>query len=258
MDKKVSRKIKRRRKRILINRCIIVILFLAFFGGIIFGSVKLLDVIFSVNDIYVVSNELYDKEELVNASGITKGENLLFLDTSKAESKICKNLAYVESAKVTKKFLSKVEIEAQIARARFLVSVEDSYLVLSKNHKFLEKKDQPSQEAPSIVGLEFSISEESKEISYKDPEMKEIIDLILNSVEKNHLLNVRQIDLSDKNNIKINFDDRVNIVLGNKNDMDYKILTAHELVNSKIRQGEKGTLDLSKLPESNRSYFSLD
>lgn len=257
MDKRKIRKIKKRRRKIFINRCIIIFSFLAVVGFVIFGFVKLVGGVFAINDIYVGSNAMYDKEAILEAAGVSKGESLLFLDTSAVESRICKKLPYIQSAKVKKKFPKKLEVETELTEAKFSLFSEDSYFLSSKEHKFLEKKEDLTAEIANIIGVEFSVSEKG-EIIYKDSGIKEIIDLLINSLEKNHLANVKQIDLSDKNSIKLNYDGRINIILGSKNDIDYKILTAHELITNKIKPEEKGSLDLSELSRTNRSYFTQE
>ena len=107
------------------------------------------------------------------------------------------------------------------------------------------------------MGAKFSVSEEN-EIIFEDKDDKKIIDEALNSFEVNSLYGLKQLDISDKNNITANYAGRVTINFGGKRDFDYKALTAHELLTKKIREEENGTLDLSKLGENNRSYFTLE
>ena len=245
------------RRKKLIGRGIIIIVPVMVASLAVFGVSKLLGVIFAVSDIYATGSVYYDKEEIAEASGIKKGDNLIFLDTQTAEKKICCELPYVESAKVIKSMPNSVKIETQIAKLRASLVNNGEYFLINKDFKILEKKLEPTPEIIDVTGAKFSISE-ANEIIFEDKDDKKIIDEALNSFETNSLYGLKQLDISDKNNITANYDGRVTINFGGKRDLDYKALTAHELLTKKIREEENGTLDLSKLGENNRSYFTLE
>lgn len=245
------------RRKKLIGRGIIIIVPVMVVSLAVFGVSKLLGAIFAVSDIYATGSVYYDKEEIAEASGIKKGDNLIFLDTQTAEKKICCELPYVESAKVIKSMPNSVKIETQIAKPRASLLNNGEYFLINKDFKILEKKSEQTPEIIDVTGAKFSVSEEN-EIIFEDKDDKKIIDEALNSFETNSLYGLRQLDISDKNNITANYAGRVTINFGGKRDLDYKALTAHELLTKKIREEESGTLDLSKLGENNRSYFTLE
>lgn len=256
MKKRRLNKAKMRRKR-WIGRGIIIVVPLAVVSLASFGVSKLLGAIFAVRDIYATGSVYYDKEEIAEASGIKKGDNLMFLDTQASEKKICRELPYIESAKVTKSMPNGVKIETQIAKPRASLVSNNEYFLVNKDFKVLEKKSEPTPEVIDITGANFSISEEN-EIIFEDKDDKKIIDGALNSFEVNSLYGLKSLDISDKNNIGANYAGRVKINFGGKRDFDYKALTAHELLKGKIREEESGVLDLSKLGENNRSYFTVE
>jgi hypothetical protein len=56
----------------------------------------------------------------------------------------------------------------------------------------------------------------------------------------------------------INYDNRLKIEIGADEDLNYKVITAKEIIMNKIGSSEKGTLDLKNLKKENRSYFTSE
>lgn len=248
---------KRKRRKLIINRSIIIFVCLILIGLVAFGAWWLLGFIFSVKEINAESTTKYDSNTIISVSGIEIGDNLCFLNTRKSENKICRDLPYVESAEVKKLLPNKVQINTTLAEPKFCVLYGEKYILVSQKSKLLEERDDISSELPLITGLNFSISE-NNELIYEQKDLGETLISILSSFEDNKLFAISSIDFSDINNISVNYDDRINILLGNNNDIEYKLLTAHEIILNKIKSNESGVLDLSTLIDDNRSYFIPD
>lgn len=264
MDKKTERinaikKLveKRKRQKLIINRSIIIFGFLILIGSVIFGIWWLLGFIFSVKEINTESTIKYDSSTIISVSGIEIGDNLCFLNSGKSENKICRELPYIESAKVKKILPNKIQIETTLAEPKFCILYGEKYLLISQESKVLEERDDIPSELPLIIGLNFSVSE-NKKLVYEQGELKNTLTSIFSSFEDNKLFAITSIDFSEIENISVNYDNRIKILLGNNNDIDYKLLTAHEIILNKIKNDESGVLDLSKLINDNRSYFIPD
>ena len=93
---------------------------------------------------------------------------------------------------------------------------------------------------------------------YEDPDIKNIIHEISDACESKNLNLIKSIDISDKNNIILNYDNRINILFGDYKDIEYKILTISEIILNRINNTETGTLDTRELTETNRSYFNVE
>lgn len=254
-DSRKKKAAKRRRRKMILNRIAIILFLLTLIGAVGFGIFKLISSVFAIKNIYAQNTVYYDKEDIIQASGINNGDNLLFLNTSDIEFKIYKKLPYISSSKVIKLFPDKIKIETKTSSPMYAICHENVYFFFDSNHKFLENKEQMIPEIPVVKGINFSVSEDDSKAIYEDSELEEIILIVINAF-KNNLLSLEEIDLSDKNNIIALYDNRIKIILGSKEDIDYKVLTAHELISGKIGSEEKGSLDLSKLKENNKSYFT--
>ncbi len=262
--KSIVKKRKRKRKSIKLQkvklwfkRIFLVLFGLATVTGVIFGIVFLLSRFFSVNSISVNENEKYSSSEVIDAGDLHVGENLVFLNTKSSEEKIYKSLTYIDEVSVRKKFPNKIEVSVGIAEPKYSVKSGEEYWVISSKNKILEKSPEPSSELINISGTEI-VDNKFGKAEYKNLESKKLVEEILVAFESKELKSVKEIDISDLQNIHVNYDNRININLGDKEDIDYKVLTAKEIINNKISISEKGILNLKDLKDENRTYFTAN
>ncbi len=250
-----KRNFKRRQKRkLFLRRCFISITFLAILGAIIYGLVALIGSIFCVKEIVVEGNSLYSDTEVLEVSAIHQGDGLLFLNTSKSEKNLYKCFPYIDNVNIQKQFPSRININIETAERTFSIRKDDVYYVFSAKGKLLEKTEELPSETIELRVPDFEIDENGK-IDYKDDELKELADGVRNEFLSSGIGNIRIIDLTNKGNIVVNYDDRVSIIIGSSEDLHYKVVTAKEIISNKINQFEKGELDLRRLSKENKSYF---
>ena len=106
IERKNSGKRMRRRKRNMNLYAFVVLAIVA--AGVVSASLTFL---FTVDNIVISGeSETYTYMEIINASGINAGDNLIRLNTKEAENRILDNMLYVETADITKDFPSTVKI----------------------------------------------------------------------------------------------------------------------------------------------------
>ena len=131
VERQNSRKRIRRRKRMM-NVYGLVVLLLVLTAGITISYTFL----FNINEIRVAGqSDMYSAEEIVAASGINKGDNLLRLDCEKSEQMILDSLLYVETAKVNRDFPSSLDITVTKCIPAFNVNYGEGTLLVSKKGK---------------------------------------------------------------------------------------------------------------------------
>ena len=257
-----KQKIRKSRKKSIL-RMLFLKRFALVFGGLVFlfsvffGAYLLLSKIFAVKSIEVLGSNIYSEQEIISAGELHTGESFLFLSSRNAENKIYKSLVNIDSVKISKKFPNKIKVDVEDAFPKYYIKEGEEYLVLSEKNKLLEKTSEPPTFLIGIIGLEFSILETGK-IEYKNKDYEKLLHEILDSCKDKNLDEINSVDISDIQNITVNYDRRIKMNLGDKEDIDYKILTAKEILNNKISKFEKGTLNLKNLRSENRSYFTYE
>lgn len=245
---------KRQKRKLFLKRCFIIIMFFAILGAIIYGLTALIGSIFCVKEIVVEGNSLYSDTEILDASGIHQGEGLLFLNTSESEKNLYKSFPYIDNVSIQKQFPSGINISIETAERTFSIWKDDVYYIFSAKGKLIEKTSEPPSETIELRVPDFEVDENGK-IDYKDDELKELVTEIRNEFLISGIGNIRIIDLTNKGNIVVNYDDRVSIIIGSSEDLHYKVVTAKEIISNKINRLEKGELDLRHLTKENKSYF---
>ncbi len=256
-SKELAKGLKRRKNRFKTwrNRILIILGFLVVLSSAILSVFWILNNFFAVKDIYAKSNIKYDSQDLIDVSGIKKEDSLCFINTAACEMRLCEKLPYIDEAKVIKVFPSKIKIEVSLSEPEFSLAFDNENLLISKKDKILEKKDDLTPEIPNIRGLKILRSQAGRAI-YEDPSRKDIAAKIIYAFRSKNLSQIIEVDVNDVNDIILNYDDRVKILFGGAQDIEYKVLTANEIILSKIRSSEKGTLDLRSLKQNKRSYFT--
>lgn len=248
---KNKKKIKKKRRMKL---DIILYLFLVIFSLLFITAAFTL--FFKIDNIYVVGYDEYDTQNIINLSGIKRGSNLLLFDKSAAQKIIHKSLPYAEHVEIKKKLPSSIEINIKKAEKSFSVNSQDQFLIISSCGRILEETEDVHENILIIKGMELLSYNIGDYIQYKNLQVENTLNKIKESINSINFLGVTLIDVSNLNEIILNYENRVDIKIGNSDDIAYKILTAKEILESKIGKLEKGTLNVSGIKYDNKSYFT--
>lgn len=100
-------------------------------------------VFFNVETISVTGESNYTAQEIIEASGIKAGDNLVRTSTEKCADRIESRLAYIENAKITRSFPGTliINVEPSVPAANFLC--DNHILLISRGGKVLEEISEP-------------------------------------------------------------------------------------------------------------------
>ena len=109
-------------------------------------------VFFRVNELEVSGNVRYTAEEIVEASGIVTGDNLIILSRSRVSAAICTKLPYVENVSVKKVLPDRLVLRVSERVAAASVESSEGRWLISAQGKLLEE-DTGAVRAMIISGL---------------------------------------------------------------------------------------------------------
>lgn len=234
-----SKRMRRRKHKMNLYGLIVILLVLTV--GIIISYTFL----FNINEIRVSGeSDQYTAEEIVIASGISKGDNLLRLNTSKSEQNILDNLLYVETVSIDRNFPSSLEINVTKCIPAYNVSYDMGTLLVSKKGKILADNGFITEGLPIIYGYEPSVTTPGKMIESSDKQKSEaFMEIIenLNSAEENI---VSSVDMSDKYSIIVNYSNGIIFKMGNWTDIEYKLNMAWDVMNNEYVEGKTGYITM--------------
>lgn len=212
-------------------------------------------VFFRVNSVEVVGNVRYTAQEIIEASGIQMGDNLVGLSRSRVSVAIRTQLPYVESVAVQKILPDGVVLKVTERVAAASVDSAEGRWLMSSQGKLLEK-DNGTIRAIQITGLTavgpyaggmIQVSEEEKiTLSY--------VEELLAAIESHGYLNeCTALDCSAVTYITLDYG-IYRLKLPRDMDYDYYLqLTEAALASSTIPEGQRGTLDLTVV--KGKAYF---
>jgi cell division septal protein FtsQ len=185
--------------------------------------------LFNVDRIIIEGNTIYNERDLIETSGIEKGENLFEVDISYAENKLYSVYSYVEEVEVKRSFPNAVTITIVEATPFSVIEEADGYTLVSAGGKVLERG---LEEVPdgmlSVRGLSTVTSTED------DVKRMELMKKIINTMQKLEMEDYVFLDLSDTLEITMIYDNRVKVNLGNELELEYKLQFADNVVSEKI------------------------
>ena len=240
VERQNSRKRIRRRKRMM-NVYGLVVLLLVITAGITISYTFL----FNISEIRVSGeSDMYSAEEIVAASGINEGDNLLRLDTKKSEQRILDELLYVETANVDRDFPSSLEITVTKCIPAFNVKYDEGTLLVSKKGKILADNDFITEGLPIIYGLEPSEVNLGKLVASANEHKNEAFSELISTMVSMGDDKIATVDMSDEHSIIVQYKNEMIFKMGNWNDVEYKLNLAETVMNDDTVKGKKGYLTM--------------
>lgn len=179
----------------------------------------------------------YTGEELIEKSGLKLGDNLLHIDAGKAEDAIVASLAYIDTAKVSKVFPTKIKITVVEAEKWYCIEQDGVTAAISRGGKIVEHA--PAGDLPVITGFEAQTIETGQMLVSDVHEKNAIPALLLNAAEAAGIENINSIDITDRFDISILVDNRITLHLGSAADAGAKLNAAKAVIEQGIAPTEK-------------------
>ncbi len=202
-------------------------------------------VFFNVEHITVSGASNYTADEIIEASGIKAGDNLIRTSTDKCSEQIESSLVYIENAKVTRSFPGTmvITVEASVPAANYIC--DDYILLISSGGKVLDKIQEEkvglldftgTDPMPDLIpGDMFKSSDEHKDNA---------IEKLMEYFDENGSDNITLVDVTDRSEICYTYDDRIVVKMGSVTDLEYKMNFSEEIIKTKIGEKTEGVLTI--------------
>lgn len=188
-----------------------------------------LTMLFNVDRVVIVGNTLYEERDLIETSGIEKGDNLFEVDIAYAEDKLYSVYNYIEEVDVKRSFPNAVTVTITEATPFSVIEEADGYTLVSIGGKVLERGlDEVPEGMLSVRGLSTVTSTEDND------KRMELMKKIVSTMNSLGMEDYVFLDLTDTLEITMIYDNRVKVNLGNELQIDYKLQFADSVIIEKI------------------------
>lgn len=282
--RKLTRKVLRRRR--IIRRLTALAMLLCVIAAGIYLTVTML---FKVSAIQVrtadgVVSEAggYSSEQIVQALGVNLEENIFSFDPASKAAALEKVFPMLENIRVERDYPGTVVIQVTEAQPAYTMQTSGGWLTLSASLKILSSDAAQPAGLPTLYGGEPVSQTPGTQLSFEQPApassaasdsasgtAEEAGDKRLDSL--NTLLaaldalgmrgDVTRIEFADPEEMSFLYQDRISVLLGTLNELDYKLkLAQHVLLNadgSGCAATDTGTLDFTHISMSSTRKFTF-
>lgn len=205
--------------------------------------------IFNIRSVTVEGNRLVSAEQFQEILKPLVGENLFRSGSGKIRKNL-KSIAYINTVEVEKKiFPPSVNVKVTEHTPAALMKAEGAILLVNSELRVLSDAGEMPEPVPVVTGFSVKSFEKGEILKTDDNEKKDVLTVILSTVQSTGIIDkVIEINVSDISNIKMNYDDRIEVLCGSTLDIGRKIRLFKETVTSNsLAENARGTMDLSEV-----------
>lgn len=237
-----QRRKKNRRKKLII-RSVVCLVFLC--AGIILA----LTMFFNISEITVTGDTVYSADDVTSSSGVSIGDNLIFISKSKINEQITTELPYAGSVKIKRHLPTGLELIITKTDAVYAVVINGYYTLLDGNGKVLETELEYVGENIILLNIgDIESAETGKTIAVDEDYLEKLVNL-RTVYEECGIDGITAIDLSDLYDIKLTYQGRIILELGetNKENLSKKLALGKAAIDTQNEENElyRGTINLS-------------
>lgn len=214
--------------------------------------------LFNIKNIEVSGNKKLSEEKIISLSSLELYTNIFKFRKSEIKENLREN-AYVQDAKITRKYPNTVNIEIVEREARYMLQFADSYVYINNQGYMLDISNE-KLDIPIIVGFTTDLSniKAGNRINVDDLKKMNNVIKIYDSAKANELSElITKIDISDSKNYTIELESKGKTVyLGECEDYaDLKTRMLYLKALLEQSDGKKGEIFLNVDLNSERIYF---
>ena len=232
-----------------------------------------MSIFFKVGEVNVAGGTKYTPWEVMQASGIQEGENLLTLNKSRVVGKIKTQLPYVDEVRIGIKLPDTVNIEITELSVTYAIQEDGGdWWLMDAEGKLLEPIQAiDAKFCTQVLGITVTEPQAGQQAVATEPEPETIVETnaagestevalpvtvygqeklnaalaILQSLEENSILGeMESVDVSDMGNIELWYGDRYNILMGDATQISRKV-RSFKLAIDQLSEYQTGILDVS-------------
>lgn len=219
--------------------------------------VAALTLFFKVDKIEVTGSSRYQAEEIIAASGVERGDNLILLDRRKTAQRLYTELPYITQVQVNLKFPDTLLVEVTEVQAIASIQGAGAHWLLSAKGKLVELADESTAaDYLAISGVEAVSPTVSQmlELPEDSPLTRERLAVLLEALESRGMLaRVDGLDLSDRDILVLGYDGRFQVEMFYDADFDFKLHCLQEAVDL-LEPNERGILRMT-MQDDNEARF---
>ncbi len=240
-----KRELMKKKRRNKLKRRLIIFLFLAVCFGAIFAVLKA--PAFNVKTVYCVGHQRLTEQQVLKIAQVETGRNIFSTNIRAVKKRLADNPEIAES-NVRRIFPNKIKVWVKEAEATVFVRVDEKVILADSKGKIIriptaEELEQLKLPA-EVCGVEIVSQNPGEYITAADDrragELYKCIE-VLSDLEM--MKKVNYIDFEDLSDIKIDYENRLYMLLGSYEKLEYKLKFSKKVIEENISEYEKALFD---------------
>ena len=159
-------------------------------------------------------------------------------------------MPYIKGATIKRELPDTLVIEIESTKGIACVENNKSYIILDSQGKVLEKTAELKESLPVIKNVSVKAADEGSVIELKNAKRNEALPQLLSAIEAAELDSLTELDLKNVNDIKIKYDNRIVLKIGNLTNLEKKLARGKKAIENEneINAYAEGSLDLKTDP----------
>ncbi len=220
-------------------------------------TVGVLAFAFPLKTVSVQGQTQYDTQQIIEYAQQFAGGNVILANKSSIESGLLNRFTRLKSVEIIKDYPNGITVELTEDTAKYYVSIDEEYYLLADDLRIMQRT-QDENDTKDLLFLEtdgISAALTGSELEFYASYQKEYVKDVLSEISDHAMYDgVVSVDMTDKFNIKLDYDGRFTVILGIGESIGTKMSLAMAYIQS-IPENERGIIDSSSTEKG--SYISL-
>ena len=203
-------------------------------------------IFFKIGSITVTGETVYTSEEIIEASGLEKGESMYLFNKFKAISSIASSCPYIDEIRIRRALPDGIEIIVTPCTAAAVIYSDFVYYIIDENGKILENAGRNQPENMAVVSEgELKNPQVGKTAVFSAEESSKALFSVLNTAKNSGILSdISSIDITKIYDIKFEYLGRFTVELGTADDIERKFKFVSAIIDA-LGDNERGVIDVS-------------
>ena len=201
-------------------------------------------VLFNIDEYIVTGNSIYSVDTILDAGNLRDGRNMYGINLDRTAERIKDKLIYVEDVTLRRKLPNKFIVEVTEATAYACCEYEGNrYAIITKSGRYLETEQLGARAGLILIkGTELTNVSLGAEFKSSDETKQTIILDLLEAISETCDGKVTEIDITDRTNITMRYDDRLDIDFGSSLDYEYKLRYITAIIEENLEPEAEGRI----------------
>ena len=197
-------------------------------------------VLFNISSINIgKQSDMYTADEIVMASGLNQGDNMLRTNFTKVEERIERSLPYVKDAVIVKNISGKITIDITDTKAAVIVKAPQGYFITDTDGKTLESiQSIPENNTLMVLKINGEVTASPGEtIVFDDSDEEKLYEELKSLLESEGLFSgITEMDLTQRSSVKLIYQNRLRLLLGASDNLETKIKSGAQVIEKENAQ----------------------